>query len=478
MEYNSGLKPFDFSPEIMARIKETLQIPVNFYNAQGQVLIQRKDEASAQTIEKLLQHVGSGIFYREEDEEKLRPRKQTSEVEGLTDTNLIDGERVARLSEFTDNLFNELKFATFTSVHSQKMHQQVNSFIEDFEKQPDVMVGLVNILDSMKGIGGTEMTKQAIKRAVVSMALKTRSMKAMISKDRGRGTEAVIPVMMSSMLAQVGKSKMTITDSEKLTTEQRAYLRKFPLLSYLMVAHEPNVSFEVKRLILNQKRTLPDNETANNYPDMKWLLPTLSNLATENLKKGKKDLVEDIHRQIRAFKEFALYEEDVNIVSLASDFAALTTETSWREAFDPDTAIKMIINASYFQYGGKVIRDFLDHISLSLSHNRKVINKTDLLIVSLNMQSGKSYFEVCKVIDVGRFQSRPIVERIGMIDMMTTITDGMVHGVFLPETFKADPRKIKINLGQDHLRRIIYILNNKLNPELSGKLQEKLSRPS
>ncbi len=255
-----ALKPFNFSPEVIARMRETQEIPVNFYNVNGQVLIPKKEQASTELINKLLQHIGSGIFYRESDEDRLGIKKeQREDLEGLTDTKLLSEKRVSELSAATESLFSELKFAAFSAVHSQKMHGQVNSFIADFEQQPDMMVGVINILDTVKG-NSSELTKLAVKRAVVAMALKSRSMKAMISKDRGRGSEAVQPVMMGGMLAQIGKTKMNLPEGENLTSEQRAYLHKYPLLSYMMVAHEPTVPFETKRLILNQRRTLPENQ--------------------------------------------------------------------------------------------------------------------------------------------------------------------------------------------------------------------------
>ncbi|MCX7631903.1 MAG: hypothetical protein N2Z22_01070 [Turneriella sp.] len=468
----AALKPFNFSPEVIARMRETQEIPVNFYNANGQVLISKKEKATAELINKLLQHIGTGIFYREDEEEKLGINKK-EDLEGLTDTRLLSEKRVEELSAATESLFNELKFAAFGAVHSQKMHSQVNAFISDFEKQPDMMVGLVNILDALK-VDNSEFTKLAVKRAVVAMALKTRSMKAMISKDRGRGSEVVQPLMMSGMLAQIGKIKMNLPTTDKFSPQELAQLRKYPLLSYLMVAHEPTLSFETKRLILNQRRTLPDNVTSNNYPDIRWLTTTLQSIMQDNEKKGKLEIANDIARQLATLKEFVVYEEDVNILSLASDFAALTTETPSREAYDPLTAIKIILNTSYYQYSGKVIRDFLDHISMSLSHNQKIIRNGDLLLLAVSMASGQTYFEVVRVLEVGRFQSRALVERLGTIQMSTVREGGNYQLVFHPETFKPDPRRIKINLGQDFMRRIVYMADPVVTAEFYEKLTQKI----
>jgi len=300
-------------------------------------------------------------------------------------------------------------------------------------------------------------------------------MKAMISKDRGRGSEAVQPLMMGGMLSQIGKAKMNLPEGGNLTPEQRAYVRKFPLLSYLMVAHEATVPFEVKRLILNQKRTLPENTASNNYPEFRWMTATLQNLVQDNDKRGKKEVAGDILRQLAGLKEFVVYEEDVNILSLATDFAALTTESDWRPAKDPIMAIKHILNSSIFQYGPKVIRDFLDHISMSLSHNQKIIKNDDLLILAMTMQSGQTYFEVVKVLEVGRYQSRATVQRLGVLHMVPLNADGVRQGVFQPETFRPDPRKIRINLAQDFLRRIIYVLDPVIDPELYEKISKKIN---
>ncbi len=205
------------------------------------------------------------------------------------------------------------------------------------------------------------------------------------------------------------------------------------------------------------------------------MVATLQTLAQDNEKKGKTEIAADISRQLSALKEFVVYEEDVNILSLATDFAALTTETSWREAKDPLTAIKLIINGSYYQYGPKVIRDFLDHISISLSHNQKVIRNGDLLIVALTMNSGQTYFEVVKVLEVGRYQSRALVQRLGVLHMKTIRDNGLYRGEFLTETFRSDPRRIKINLAQDFLRRIIYIVDPVIDPQLFEQLSQKIN---
>lgn len=455
-------------------MRETQEIPVNFYNGNGQVLIHKKEQASAEMINKLLQHIGGGVFYREEDEDRLRLKKTTCEdLEGLSDTKVLDTARMAELSAATESLFSELKFAAFGAVHSQKMHSQVNSFISDFEKHPDMMVGVINLFDTVSA-GSSELNQLAVKRAVVAMALKTRSMKAMISKDRGRGSEVVQPVMMAGMLAEIGKTKMTLPQSSKHTVEEMAYLRKYPLLSYLMVAHEATIPFETKRLILNQRRTLPENTQANNYPDVRWVVSTLQGLIQDNEKKGKAVVAADMRRQLMALREFVLYEEDVNILSLATDFAALTTDIADREARDPIVAIRMIINTSYFQYGAKVIRDFLDYISISLSHNQKILRKDDLLIVALQMASGQTYFEVVRILEVGRYQSRAEVQRLGVVNMTAQRSNGILFPLFQVDSFREDPRRIRIHLGQDFLRRIVFIIDPIIDPIMHEKISKKI----
>ncbi|MBV6492541.1 MAG: hypothetical protein LDLANPLL_00535 [Turneriella sp.] len=471
---SEGLKPFNFSPEIIARMRDSQEIPVNFYNAQGQVLIPRKEQASGDMINKLLQHIETGIYYREDDEHRLGIQKTAVNEDGLADTKLLSKQKVTEMTQAAESLLNELKFATFGVVHSQKMHTQVNSFITDFEQQPDLMVGVINVMDVVHVDASSVASQQAVKRAVVAMALKSRSMKAMISKDRGRGSEAVQPVMLGGMLSQIGKLKMDLPTPGKWTSEHRAYLHKYPLLSYLMIAHEPSIAFDIKRLVLNQRRTLPDNTLSNNYPNLRWTVQTLQNLIQENEKKGRKSVALDMQRQLASFNEFVIYEEDVNILSLASDFAALTTETDTREAKDPITAIKIVLNTSYFQYGPKVIRDFLDYISMSLSHNQKILKNGDLIILALSMPSGQTYFEAARILEVGRFQSRALVQRLGVLNMKTINDTGKHVIIAQVDSFRADPRKIHINLAQDFLRRIIYVIDPQLEPKLFEEVSKRI----
>jgi hypothetical protein len=103
-----------------------------------------------------------------------------------------------------------------------------------------------------------------------------------------------------------------------------------------------------------------------------------------------------------------------------------------------------------------------------------VIRNGDVLILALTMNSGQTYFEVVKVLEVGRYQSRAFVQRLGVLHMATRRENGIYYGDFLTDTFRPDPRRIKINLAQDFLRRIIYIVDPKIDPKLHDELDKKL----
>ena len=65
------LKPFDFSDSFIDKLKEIREIPVHFYNREGQILIYKKEDASEKEIHRLVKFRGHGIYFNNEDIEKL-----------------------------------------------------------------------------------------------------------------------------------------------------------------------------------------------------------------------------------------------------------------------------------------------------------------------------------------------------------------------------------------------------------------------
>ena len=201
---------------------------------------------------------------------------------------------------------------------------------------------------------------------------------------------------------------MDMPPDATLTPEQMDYIKRHPFLSYLMVAHEPTLSQEIKHNILNHHRPRYEDENDNNYPNLNLLLKKLRELAIQFQKDpAKQHVARDIVNQLQLFKQNRLYDEDASIITIASEFASLTSDVSWRTAFSPERAVKMIINNSFFTYPGRIMREFLDNIAISLCDNRKILREGDFIVVGSETFEGSPVFEACRIESVGRYQSRP-----------------------------------------------------------------------
>ena len=63
--------PFDFSDEFLERLRELKEIPVHFYNREGQILIYKKKDVTDLEIDRLVRFRKQGIYYDNKDEETI-----------------------------------------------------------------------------------------------------------------------------------------------------------------------------------------------------------------------------------------------------------------------------------------------------------------------------------------------------------------------------------------------------------------------
>ncbi|MBI3395357.1 MAG: hypothetical protein HY042_05950, partial [Spirochaetia bacterium] len=119
--------PFEFTPEVMDKVRGSREIPVHFYNKEGQILIYRKENASEQEIDRLIRFVSQGnIFYNEEDSEKLGMKKKRVIPEGLSDTKLLGEETAEQMAADASELFAHLKQASFNSFYAKRTADRVS----------------------------------------------------------------------------------------------------------------------------------------------------------------------------------------------------------------------------------------------------------------------------------------------------------------------------------------------------------------
>ena len=265
-------KPFEFTDEFLDRLRVMKEIPVHFYNKDGQILLYKKEDVTTEEIDRLVRFRNQGIYYNVDDARTLalKPEPATtpeSEIpEGLTDTKLLSEKHTDELIEGTVSLFGEIRNSSLNAFQTQKAGEKMEALFSDFASQEDAMTGLVNILEIMKSKNTDFDTELAVKRTIVAMALKTRGMAAATKfKDKQKAKKGIIDLMMSSVLCDIGCFQMKMPTNLGLSKNEMSYVKQHPFLSYLMVAHEPFLDEQVKHNILTHHRPLFHDDNDNNY---------------------------------------------------------------------------------------------------------------------------------------------------------------------------------------------------------------------
>ena len=174
--------------------------------------------------------------------------------------------------------------------------------------------------------------------------------------------------------------------------------------------------------------------------------------------------------QIELLKAYKSYNEHANVLAISSEFASLTSEVAWRAALSPINAVKSIINNSFFTYTGRVMRDFLDYIAISLCDNKKVLKEGDFIVIDYETADEKHAFEACRIESVGRFQSRPGVRRIATVKPELTKVPKLKLTGFDSKNLKVDRRKAYYELTQDESRRIVYVVSPQFDADFHNAL--------
>lgn len=474
MPEGEELKPFDFSDEIFDKLKREHSIPVHFYNKNGQILIHKKNNASDHEIDQLFKFKNQGIFFDEAEEAKLRDSKKEieNEIEGLSNTRLFDRKKIDDFKDDTDELFDRLKTGAVDAIFAKKAQERVAGIFEEFRNQEDMKTGLINILELLKNDNtGNFNSELAVKKTVIAMALKIRGLNAQNTREAIKIQKMVTILMNSALFSDIGKIRMNMPTHTNLSEKEFDYVRKFPLMSYLMIAHEKSIDPLIKRNILCQQCPLPEENAGNNYPPKKWLINNFKQLMVKH--KSNPNLLQDLAEQIRLINKPLSFDEDPNILAMVSEYASLTSRVSWREAFSSKKAIQIMVNQSFYTYTSRAMREFLDYISMSLNNNEKIINNGDYAILALNNYSEKTMnFEISRIIKSTKFQSIPEVYKIAEIKMETQKRGKLVLAPPTKENLKLNVRRGDFLLEKDQSRRIVYILDEKDNEEIIKILEE------
>lgn len=472
-------KPFAFTDEFLERLKEIKEIPVHFYNKEGQILIYKKENTTEEEIRRLARFQDQGIYYNEKDSKKLEIVTTEKEMpEGLSGTKLINQEHTEQLLHNAGNLFEEMKKTALTSQQMEKTSGQMEEFFLGFANQKDAMTGLVNILDALQSKKIAFDVELSVKRTIVAMALRTRGMhNATNLLERRAFKKSINDLMISALLCDVGYTQMNMPEGTALSTEEMSYVHQHPFYSYLMVAHEHSLSSQVKHHILTHHRPYSVDRNNNNYPRLDTLRNMMVALNAECQKNPEKShLTEDVASQIELLKVYKSYNEITNVLAISSEFASLTSKVPWRQALSPVDAIKTIINDSFFTYTGKVMREFLDYIAISLCDNEKILHEGDFIVICYESSDERHAFEACRIESVGRFQSRPGIRRICTLKPELTKVPKLKLAGFDLESLKVDRRQAYYELTQDESRRIVYVVNPRSDADFHSALTEAVAK--
>lgn len=467
-------EPFPLTPEIAESFRAKKQIPAHLYSKEGQILIYKKEDAGEVEIERLLKFAERGIYYNTEDAETFGLKGSERKIpEGLSDTKLLGEETAVQLSKETSELFAQLRGGALTAESAKKTRDRLDNMFKSFEEQPDAMIGLVNILEFMKDDVAAYDVQMAVKRTVVSMAMKTRGMHANSFREKQKMEEMTNIVMMSALFCDIGITRMTMPTTPRLTDQEMTYIKNHPLMSYLMLAHQDEIDPAVKRNILCHHRPLRTGITGNNYPDLRVLIDKLSKLEAQySTDSTKTSIVKDIRKQLVFLKSDVTYDEDANILAIASAFASLTSKVAWRDAMPPEKAVRAIINESYFTFSERAVREFLDHVAISLCDNKKILAEGDFIIIVTRSAEGKNHFEICQITQASRYQSRPGVDRVAEITPRIEQSPKLHIAGFDLDSIKPDRRFAHYELAQDDSRRLVYAIDPEIETELYARLQE------
>ncbi|MCE9500672.1 MAG: c-di-GMP phosphodiesterase, partial [Leptospira sp.] len=373
---------------------------------------------------------------------------------------VVNADLTVTLARDTTGFLNDLKKAPMQGFQFRAVSKSIDNILTDFSQTKDNENGLLNILDVMSGVGVETDSEVITKRTVIAMALKIRGMKALSKAETEIQKQDQINMMVSCYLCDIGYTQMKMPTHANLTADEFNYIKNHPMISYLMIAGLTDISEKIKANVLSHHRPFRGEGPNNNYPNTKILVEKLTALQKKYSEDPTKSVTaQDIPKQIKNILTFTAYDEDISIISIAGEYSSLTTNQSWRGAFDSMTAMKMILNNSFFSYNERIVKDFFEYVGVSLCENKSVLNKGDYVITVTADSEKKIHFEICVILEINRTQIRPLLERIGNIQPVFSNTKKLEISGFNLATLKTDRRRAKYNLEAGDPRRIIFIID-------------------
>ncbi|MCZ8157400.1 MAG: c-di-GMP phosphodiesterase [Leptospira sp.] len=471
------LVQFEFSEDSLNTFRKNKFISIDLYDKDGKIIMPKKRNPTEDDFGKLLKIELQGAYYLSTDSKKLRVGSDESDPKNVK---LFDAEKTTEFAKQTANLLNDLRKETFSLDHSARVQKSMNAVLDDFTSNPVFEHGLFNILEILNVAGVPLESELMTKRTIVAMGMKVRTKKIVADEDKKPNKKDHLAIMTASFLADIGYAKLNLTEGPNLSKDEYTLIQQHPTLSYLMTLSASDIPTEIRTLVLNHHRPFRGNGINNNFPDTKNVFNRLMLVRDKFAKDvSKKQIIEDIEAQLRIQESNASsvnFEEDIAILSLASEYASLTSNQPWREAYKSATALKIIVNDSFFSYSNKNIRHLLDYLGASLTNNENIINLGDFVITVSVDSEKRGHFDICKVVGLDRYQTRPKIQRICTIKPI--FKRGLKYYIedFDKTDIKMDRRRAVTDLASQtsSTQRIIYIIDPDLNEPLFD-LATKLS---
>jgi len=475
---NDHLVQFEFSEDTLNTFRKNKYISVDLYDKDGKLLMPKKRNPTEDDFGKLLRIELQGAYYQASEHNKIKVGQ--SPESDAKNVKLFDSEKTIEFAKQSASLLNDLRKETFSIEHSARVQKSMNAVLDDFTSNPDFEHGLFNILEILNVAGVPLESELMTKRTIVAMGMKVRTKKIVADEDKKPNKKDHLAIMTASFLADIGYTKLNLSDSPVLAKDEYALIQQHPTLSYLMTLSASDIPTEVRTLVLNHHRPFRGNGLNNNFPDTKQVFNRLMAVRDKFVKDvSKKKIIEDIEAQLRIQESNVSsvnFEEDIAILSLASEYASLTSNQPWRAAFKSATALKVIVNDSFFSYSNKNIRHLLDYVGASLTNNENIINLGDFVITASIDSEKRAHFDICQVVELDRYQTRPKIQRICTIKPI--FKRGVKYYIedFDSSEVKMDRRKAITDLSAQtsSTQRIIYIID----PELNAPLYDVASKLS
>ncbi|GBF48583.1 HD-GYP domain-containing protein [Leptospira ryugenii] len=475
------LAKFELTEDTLNSFRKNNSIPFDLYNRNGQIIIPKKKNPSQDDFAKLLRFELQGVYFLLAELQKTKISVAAANAEGKSNVKLFDPKKVEDFAKQSAALLDDLKKHSFTSDQAIIVQNSVNEILNDFTSNPDFESGIFNILEILSVAGVSLQSELMTKRTIVAMGMKVRTKKIVSDADKKPYHKEHLALMMASYLADVGYAKLDITENPKLSKEEYAIIQQHPIISYLMSLSAPEISTDVRTLILNHHRPFRGAGVNNNFPDPRIVFQKLMSIRDMYSKETNRErIVEDIEMQLHLQENqitTANREDDIAILSLASEYASLTSAQAWRPAYSSAKALKMIVNDSFFSYSSKNIRHLIDYVGASLTNNENIINADDFIITASVDSEKQVHFDICKVIEVDRYQTRPKLQRICTIKPIFKKANKYRIADFDLSQVRMDRRKAIIDLSSHAAgsTRVIYIIDPEMNAplfEAVGKLSK------